>query len=1221
MESKMNDNDSYLRPTIENSITFTVDLLNSRSQETIFDTVNRIRNLIIGNNKYKTFFMNDALIRRLIDITNEQLVDSAALKSSVSSDLMNQIIIIFASFSLGNLENIIKLVNNHNLHILLFNIIKQTVTDQTHQNKLNLKLIESSLRCISNLYTTCQLVPSIVYIIDMQLYSPVDKNGLTCLDLFLKVYPMSNLTKRTVIQIVSISSTFLTNILTSSNRYIDEANKSTNRKHVRIVKLNEQIKLNRSTLLKSDCINKFAHLLTSLLEPVQLNVLKFYASICFENIEAVNLLLSCNYYECSLLDLISAYLSRENSAELQLYAAKCITNLCRNIQTLNNSRELESKKNTLKMNRSGYKFKKSYRNKSDECTTSKYDEADFDNEADYEEGDENDENNDNNDDLNEESELELDENEIEFESKTPPTADEISLLNDEYIRADAESIAAARLESLYKQVDTLSPLIRRKTLPTLIRLCSNYSKNYRDINLKSSNLVDLANSSTTSYFYSHRSSSLSTLNAPIQKKETNSHHYYLNIFFLIQSINTLTYLIELSADLQATASFLEQIVPTLAINILEAYSMQEINNIKLAKHKNSLTSHKKVFLKTNTKRQQQFRSLNLDSEKINEIKNNDEHDEANQDTMNAAEEEKFIFDKSRLLMYKGFASLYSMFYLNYDHYTTKSIQFMRNEHQYHKLLDITENHDVLVEANKKSYIKMTTRVNRYLSLLDKTAHKRLASSCFHALGVLASNNEETRRQITDNSSLVCRLVDSIQLKFNEKDSELSEDEASDLNSNKDSNNRLELEDAFKQAEESGNTEKVENILSDLKSEFNDSNFDLTCDSDDNDEDLTNTFDDEFDDYNQTDSDLLRLSGLCLLHSLSRSVHQLRTKFLDKKIWMPIIDLIKRSCKRRLEKKLFALKYKRLMLMQAGVDKKQNLNEKNSAASTDMVVDEETPVQLKDAIKTFEDDIEGKDNKNNDDVFFSDEDSLNEQNLLSVTTAILANLLLEFSPSKEIMEENGIIKILIELVDHRNHSIRVNCMWALMNTAFQADQSIKEQIISTITMEKLFQLLTEQDDTLIMKTLGLIRNLITSRTHIDQIMNAHGTKIIQAIIMILEGEFYNLAIKEQALCILANVADGQSAKEFIMGNEDLLRKINSFMTYNSIELQIASVAAVSNLVYSADDGSVERQTKLKEMGVHRVLQRLLQHNDPLLFDKVKNTLQQFALPSNTTDVSS
>lgn len=105
---------------------------------------------------------------------------------------------------------------------------------------------------------------------------------------------------------------------------------------------------------------------------------------------------------------------------------------------------------------------------------------------------------------------------------------------------------------------------------------------------------------------------------------------------------------------------------------------------------------------------------------------------------------------------------------------------------------------------------------------------------------------------------------------------------------------------------------------------------------------------------------------------------------------------------------------------------------------------------------------------------------------------------------------------------------------------------KIKISQEITIEKLFQLLTEQDETLILKTLGLIRNLICYRTHIDLIMTNYGNKIVQAIVMILEGEYYNYCLKEQALCILANIADGSRSKAFIMENEDLLRKINSFM---------------------------------------------------------------------------
>ena len=41
--------------------------------------------------------------------------------------------------------------------------------------------------------------------------------------------------------------------------------------------------------------------------------------------------------------------------------------------------------------------------------------------------------------------------------------------------------------------------------------------------------------------------------------------------------------------------------------------------------------------------------------------------------------------------------------------------------------------------------------------------------------------------------------------------------------------------------------------------------------------------------------------------------------------------------------------------------------------------------------------------------------------------------------------------------------------------------------------------------------------------------------MQAVVLILESD--NVAdVKEQAICILANIADGDSAKSFIMSNE-------------------------------------------------------------------------------------
>lgn len=163
--------------------------------------------------------MHESIVDRLTELITEY--HKTLEKNTTSTALINQIVVIFASYSLGSFENIVKLIKTHHIYKILFDVIEQCSFCDEAQKKMNLKIIESSLRCISNLYTTCQLSSSLIYELDKYLYSKVaGDTGTTYLDLLLKVYCVSNLTKQTVIQIVSISSSFITAMLFSSNRYV-----------------------------------------------------------------------------------------------------------------------------------------------------------------------------------------------------------------------------------------------------------------------------------------------------------------------------------------------------------------------------------------------------------------------------------------------------------------------------------------------------------------------------------------------------------------------------------------------------------------------------------------------------------------------------------------------------------------------------------------------------------------------------------------------------------------------------------------------------------------------------------------------------------------------------------------------------------------------------------------------------------------------------------------
>ncbi|XP_063976226.1 armadillo repeat-containing protein 8-like [Diachasmimorpha longicaudata] len=284
---------------------------------------------------------------------------------------------------------------------------------------------------------------------------------------------------------------------------------------------------------------------------------------------------------------------------------------------------------------------------------------------------------------------------------------------------------------------------------------------------------------------------------------------------------------------------------------------------------------------------------------------------------------------------------------------------------------------------------------------------------------------------------------------------------------------------------------------------------------------------------------VRLAAVRCLHSLSRSVQQLRTTFQDHAVWRPLMQLLH------------------------GADKG----------------------------------LEGRDG---------------EEDLLTVASSTLCNLLLEFSPSKEPILESGGVELLCSLTKRPDPALRLNGIWALMNVAFQAEQRVKSQILSCLGTDQIFRLLADPELGVVMKVLGLLRNLLSTKAHIDRIMDEHAAQVMQAVILVLEDD-HPADVKEQALCILANVADGDRARDHIMANEDVLKKLMDYMMHTNVKLNIAAIFCVCNLVWREEPGAEQRQARLRELGFYRILQQLRLNKDSQLFDRVKTALAQFLDP--------
>ena len=226
-------------------------------------------------------------------------------------------------------------------------------------------------------------------------------------------------------------------------------------------------------------------------------------------------------------------------------------------------------------------------------------------------------------------------------------------------------------------------------------------------------------------------------------------------------------------------------------------------------------------------------------------------------------------------------------------------------------------------------------VRHFAAQLEVNKHTRVACVCFQSLAVLASNDEYTRRNIGDNLDFIADLIEAIcaaaAAATGPADEPTSESGAADVDILLDD---LDLVDRSATIFGSSNGEQSGSTT--------------------------------------LDYELISMSWLSLLHSLSRSVHQLRTRFLDDKIATYVVDMLKR---------VHAGRMRRAVRLYA------SSRSEDSATSMEAMM-AETIAALKDVQEVADNNaaLDG---------------SESEQNLTYLLLAIVANLMLEFSPCKEV----------------------------------------------------------------------------------------------------------------------------------------------------------------------------------------------------------------------------
>ncbi|KAI8926600.1 armadillo-type protein [Entophlyctis helioformis] len=225
------------------------------------------------------------------------------------------------------------------------------------------------------------------------------------------------------------------------------------------------------------------------------------------------------------------------------------------------------------------------------------------------------------------------------------------------------------------------------------------------------------------------------------------------------------------------------------------------------------------------------------------------------------------------------------------------------------------------------------------------------------------------------------------------------------------------------------------------------------------------------------------------------------------------------------------------------------------------------------------------------------------------SATLCNIVLDFSPMKKIVLDQGGVKRLVELIDTTERALRLNAVWALKNIIYQTDSPTKGIVMQQLGWQRLLRLIDDNEVLIQEQALNLLRNIACGKEDVDAVFDGFGDvdilSVLERKLMTMDG---HAQIVLQTLYILVNFGiGGLERKSAVMGRKALLQKAFTFLEHENAQIRIAAIWIVINLTWLEDAGSADRVALLRSMGVEDRLRRLVEDDSLDVKDRAKTAL--------------
>ncbi|KAK8937733.1 hypothetical protein KSP40_PGU015256 [Platanthera guangdongensis] len=239
-----------------------------------------------------------------------------------------------------------------------------------------------------------------------------------------------------------------------------------------------------------------------------------------------------------------------------------------------------------------------------------------------------------------------------------------------------------------------------------------------------------------------------------------------------------------------------------------------------------------------------------------------------------------------------------------------------------------------------------------------------------------------------------------------------------------------------------------------------------------------------------------------------------------------------------------------------------------------------------------------------------------------TLGAICNVSIDFTSKKAAIVKCGGLPLLVQISKSIDPSLRLKSVCALRNLMFIADGTLKECIISELTISELACLICDSEHLIQEQALALVSNFINGSIDLIELVFAEDGLIISAVMRQLRSNFAT-QISIQGMFLLCNIAAGdESHKEAVLSyliplkSDEYAHLLIRFMQSKDKLLRTATVWCILNLTDPAGANSSDRVRRLQDGGIISQIKTMV--NDPWLDCKfrVRKVLEQCMIPQST-----